>query len=160
VRDDPGPALRLAPRGRSGDGGREKDGDPAPHRHLRERKPEEGRRHGARSRAEREQRAPGNQQRPRREADERASDRKRDQRCQRGSEDPQLARRGDRHPEVLRDVAQDRRQDEYARLAREQREEEDERGARERFRVGAGHTGTLGYGSVRRDAGDTTFACG
>ncbi len=62
--------------------------------------------------------------------DERGDDR------ERRGEDPQLPRRGDRDPEVVGDVAQDRREDEHAGLARDEREEEHERRRREGVAAG------------------------
>jgi len=67
------------------------------------------------------------QERAGRESDEGASGEERDDRSERRGDDPELPGRGDRDPEVVGHVAQDRREHEHARLAREEREEEDER---------------------------------
>ena len=62
---------------------------------------------------------------------------------------------GDRDPEVVGDVAQDRRQHEHARLAGEQRQEEHERGRRERVAAGCS---SIGAGDVHGNTGSPRIA--
>ncbi len=131
VRDDPRALPRLTPRRGGGDARGEQGRDPDPHRNLRERQHRERRRRGARERADRQQSARDAQQRSRREPNEQSSGDERRDHGQRRREDPQLPRRSDGDPEVGRDVAQDRRQDEHAGLARDEREKERERRRRD-----------------------------
>ena len=123
---DAGALLRSAPRRHPGDPCREQRRDPGPHRYLGDREQRERGCRRAGDGAEGEEHASHGEERAGRESDESASGEERDDRSERRGDDPELPGRGDRDPEVVGHVAQDRREHEHARLAREEREEEDE----------------------------------
>ncbi len=170
---DAGALLGSAPRGHPGDPCREQRRDPGPHRYLGDREQRERRRGRACDGAEGKERASHAEERAGRVADEGASGEERDDSCERRGDDPKLPGRGDRDPEIVGHVAQDRRQHEHARLAREEREEEDERRRRahaeparsrgrrrhedrDRF----GHARSIRDAGRQRDAAGTSRACG